>query len=772
MSTNHPKSLWTRLPVSMQQVLQKDALSPLQQWLDSACYDGAGLLRYASTLAIDDAYAVLLAATVASVIDASVERRPINLHYAIPLWHSLAQGDISTGVFVSDAPDLNVGNDPSQFSGVSTAHIALGLARGEVLDVEARAQFLQTALEDPTPIHAALVWFCIDRDVQDETTEQSVSSRFLTEWMRAFPEDRDFAIFLLRKYLASARRIGVAGALAPLNGYDQPTISPKDAAWSIAWDEAARAGAHATCAELALHRARSRKKDRALYHRWLFIYALHAEQRKVRLTNEAPVARELLDLLYEVDDPNIPAQLCASIAARTNRLEPIMREVLPYLKGPTSKLVHRGLDATTRPQAFLELCELGAAGVLLAIRIARKHPKALEAALAYTPAKAALSHPTPILDGYETNADFMREIFPANAQDSPVNPTDSTQESASTPTPKAAETPLPPEHSTAPDPPIAPDTSSASEDPASTKVHVAPVPDGNAENAAATDATTHEDNTAPPVSPHTATDSEALEASTQQDSAVSDASAADKPSPNRPASAPEDASPTPDDSAHKEGSTGPFDHTIFATLTSNEFGDDTLVPAQNDATPTVSDVLLAAFLPDALRVRADKLLAQRITPEQLDERSFVHAIKERIALLPDSAWSLAELLAIQSSPKEAKTWMKHAAKHTEDPVLRAERYRRLAKHSAQQCHDLSSAVEFLEESLRDAPCAPETIQTLDTIYTRLGRTQALRALYTRALESDNPQPSAALREQWTQRLHTLPAAHTRSADDPSSRQKP
>lgn len=684
MSTNHPQSLWVRLPVSLQQVLENDAHSPLQQWLNSACYDGAALLRYASTLTRDDAYAVILSAAVASVVDAALEGRPVNMHYAVPLWYSLAQGEVTTGIFVGDAPTWEPAGETAHFSGISTAHIALGLAQGKVLDVNARERLLHKAIHDPTPIHSALIWFCIDRDVQGHTPEASQSSKYLTEWMRAFPEDQDFAIFLLRKYLASARRIGVAGALEPLQAYDQPTLSPKEAAWSIAWDEAARAGAHATCADLALHRARARKNNRRLYQRWLFIYALHAEQRKIRQTTDIPVARELLDLLYEVDDPNIPAQLCASIAARTNRLEPVMREVLPYLQGPTRALVHRGLDATTRPQAFLELEQQGTAGTLLAIRIARKHPKAFQAARAYTPAKAASSRPTPILDDYETNADFMREIFPAD----------------------------PPETTTS-----RPDSAQPSTDSAPT-----------------TEPPTKEPTTADPAAP-------AEPASqTPEESPPPTAS----PAPNAPST----------DSTSEE-STGPFDHTIFATLTSEEFSDKTLVAAPNDAVPEISDVLLAAFLPDALRTRADQLLAQRITPKQLETRPFVRAIEERIALLPHSAWSLAELLATQPAPHKAKKWMKRAAEHTPDPELRAERYRRLAKHSAQQCHDLSSAVSYLEQSLQDAPSAPDTIRTLDTIYTRLGRLDALRTLYVRALESNTPALSKERQAKWKQRLQEL-----------------
>lgn len=714
MPTDKPESLWARLPVSMQESLKSDTRSPLQQWLKATCYDAASLLRYASTQSAEDAYEIILAAAVASVVDASNDEHPIDLSYAIPLWHSLTEGRVSTGVLIDNPLISTAAHTGSLPLGTSTAHIALGLANGAVLDVTARQRFLEQALDAPSPLHLALLWFCIDLDVQERDQSQSAVHRFLVEWIRAFPADRDLPVFLLRKYLDSARRIGVAGALAPLSDYSAPQISPREAAWAIAWDEAARAGAYNTCGDLALQRARQFRAHQDLHRRWLFIYALHEDRREERRTTTLPVARELLDLMYEVEDPNIPASLCASIAARTNLLKPVLRETLPFLKGPTPPLVGPSLDIATRPQSFGDLQEQGVAGVLLAMRLAHRYPRTYEAANALTIRERKSSSPAPILDDYESNLDFMREIFPTEIEDATA-PAESIQQEASMElsdeiahTGAVSATP--------------PATSDLSSD--------LPLP-----------VTSQEDSQ--PAAKAAPTDGDkTIESSSE---------------------------PTNDDVQESSGkkrmlSTGPFDHTIFATLGTEKFTDETLVASNNDVDPTISDVLLAAFLPDNLRARADQLLAQRIHAKQLQERAFIRAIEDRIALLPHSAWAIAELLAGLDSPQEAKSWMKRSVEHTPPSVVRDERYRRLARHCAQRCHDLTQALQFLEQSLETNPIAIETISLLDTIYTRLARTDALRALYERALEHLPAEHTTELRAQWQARLQEINAKRVRKTE--------
>lgn len=708
MPTDRPQSLWARLPVSIQNSLRSDTRSPLQQWLNATCYDSSSLLRYAATQNPQDAYSIILAAAVASAVDASHDEHPIDLSYAVPLWHSLTQGRVSSNVIIDNPFTSTFAGNSGAAQDVSTAHIALGLAHGEVLDASARQRFLEQAIQSPTPIHLALLWFCIDLDVQERAPTHTLVPKYLLEWIRAFPADRDLPIFLLRKYLDSARRIGVAGALSPLNEYTTPQLSPREAAWAIAWDEAARAGAYSTCGELALQRAREFRTVTDLYRRWLLIYALHEDRRDERYTSSLPVARELLDLIYEVDDPNIPASLCASIAARTNHLKPVLREVLPYLKGPTPPLVRPALEITSRPQSFQELQEQGVAGVLLALRFAYKYPHVYQAASTLIVSdRSTNSSPTPILDNYESNLDFMHEILVAeNDETSPKVTTTSDKYPTETSRAARSETQADASEKQPDDSPIAPAHPKAAETMSST------------DNASL-------EKTQPPAS---------------RDAYVASA---------------RDAVPALNDG--EKLSTGPFDHTIFATISSDKFTDESLVASCNDVQPTVSDVLLAAFLPDALRARADELLAQRISSAQLQERAFVRAIEDRTPLLPHSAWAIAELLSDRDPPQEAKAWMKRAAEHTTDASLRDERYRRLARHCAQRCHDLSQAMHFLEQSLTSDPAAIETIELLDTLYTRLGRTASLRALYQRALEHLPKQRDPSLHKAWKQRLTELAA---------------
>src|SRR5690625_3078725 len=99
--------------------------------------------------------------------------------------------------------------------------------------------------------------------------------------------------------------------------------------------------------------------------------------------------------------------------------------------------------------------------------------------------------------------------------------------------------------------------------------------------------------------------------------------------------------------------------------------------------------------------------------------------------------------------------MRRSVEHTLPSDVRDERYRRLARHCAQRCHDLTKALQFLEQSLETNPIAIEPISLLDAIYTRLARTDALRALYERALEHLPAEHTTELRAQWQARLRKL-----------------
>lgn len=723
MPSDIEESLLARLSVAMQEALRTDAHSPLQQWLNSACYDAYALLRHASTHNAKDSYAIVLAAAAATGVDAANQQQPMDENYAGPLWRSVTEGRVSPELIV-DVDDSSVPRKiPAnlQRSRLVSVHAALGLTRTEAVNDETRELLLQQAIDRPDAVNTALSWFFLDLDVKQTGKASTFARKFLTKWMRTHPDDPDLSISLLRKYLDSARRVGVAGALPPIDPYTEQTLSPAEAAWAIAWDEAARAGSHDVCSELAIRRALSMPPSTMVYRRWLFIHGLHEERRGARYITGDAVRRELVDLIYDGSEPSIPASLCGSIAARTNRLEPILREVLPYLPGPTTPLLRTALDAAHRPDCFQELQEQGSAGALLALRIYRRHPEAFDSSAADTAGTTRPPARTPILDDYESNEDFMQAIF--SSEDTLLSNESENEKGAHTP----------------------PYTASTPEDTAQP--------------------TNEQD-------PKAGTDSEPLSTSTQSAAAESSTPGVSRPAASaieddgRPST---DTGPIPQpvdvsaavgsDSSKAQDenvSLGPFDHSIFATLPREELSDKVLVAAQNDVEPTVSDVLLAAFLPTALRIRADQLLAQRISSAQLEERSFIRAIEERIELLPNSAWVIAELLVQQDSPRDAKSWMKRAVQHTPDASLRAERYRRLAQHCAQRFHDLNQAIHFLEESLASAPCEPETIALLDTIYTRVGRSEALTALYERALNSDNANAlNASIRAQWRSRLEEL-----------------
>lgn len=717
MPSDIEESLLARLPVAIQEALRTDAHSPLQQWLNSACYDAYALLRYASTLRPKDAYAVVLAAAAATGVDAAHNQQPMDEDYAGPLWRSVTEGQVSPALVV-DADDSSLPREiPAniQRRSLISIHTALGLTRTAAVNDQTRELLLQQAIDLPTAVNTALSWFYLDLDLKQAGKSSAFARKFLTQWARAHPNDPDLSISLLRKYLDSARRVGVAGALAPLEPFTERTLSPAEAAWTIAWDEAARAGSHDVCSELAIQRALSMPPSTEVYRRWLFIHGLHEERRGPRYITGDPVRQELLDLIYDGPEPSIPASLCGSIAARTNRLNVVLRELLPYLPGPTTPLLRTALDAVHRPECFSELQEQGSAGALLALRTFLAHPEAFDSS-AITPRTPAR---TPILDDYESNDEFMQDIF---ASDDTLVTDERNAEGASPVSVTAPEGSQPP--------------TSELRDSAAALDDLTPSAEASATQTAS--ATPDDDRPTPPATPDEPHSAPEVEPSTLS---------GDPPAPSA-----EEAVPKRDENV----SIGPFDHSIFATLPTEKLSDKALVAAQNDAQPTVSDVLLAAFLPTALRRRADELLSQRITTTQLQERSLVRAIEERIELLPHSSWVIAELLLQQDQTREAKSWMKRAVEHTPDPSVRAERYPRLAQYCAQHFHDLNQAIHYLEESLSAAPCEPETIALLDTIYTRVGRPNAIVALYERALHDDHADTlDASIRAKWRNRLEAL-----------------
>lgn len=412
MWTETTASLRKKLPPGLFESLEAGDDTPLQRWIDGDASDSIALMRHASTFDPEQAFAVVVAAAAASLLDAAAEERPLDLSYAIPLWRSITEGKISVQFLDNAARDLFEGDTPSPARTIAQfdEYIALGLARTNALDHAYRRRLLERALDPEVGTLSSLGFFSYDLEIAAPETMDEQTQRFPARWAETYPEDPDAPIMRLRAYLQGARRLGVLGALTPLEQNPDETLRIADAAWTIAWDEAARVGNHGTCAELALRRANAMPPRSISRYRWLLIHGLHEEHIPVRHVEGLPVSRALLDMMYEFEKPFVPAVLCVSIAARTNRLAPVLRETLPYLPGPTHPLLTAAFGVGEAPESLMRIAEINTAGVLLALRMKREEERRIAQGL---PSKRGRATPAPtsILDDYENNEDLLAGGF-------------------------------------------------------------------------------------------------------------------------------------------------------------------------------------------------------------------------------------------------------------------------------------------------------------------------------------------------------------------------
>lgn len=412
MSNETSATIQKRLPASLQRSLANNASTPLQHWLNANCHDSVALMRFASTFPKDISFSLILAAASATLLDAAKEHRPVRLSYAVPLWRSITEGQVSVQYLNNVAAGIFDNDAPSPVSTIEhlDEHVAAGLARTSALDGPARRHLMKQALKSDDMVHAALAWYSFDLETAAQKNEDDISKRFPMHWAHTYPEDPDTPLAMLRAYLQAARKIGVVGALTPLEQEATSTLSVADAAWLVAWDEAARANAHSICADLALRRASRLEPQSAHQHRWLLIYGFHEEHKPARHAEELPIDRRLLDMMYHIDTPYIPASLCVSIAAKTDQLEPVLREALPYLKGPTIPLLKAAFGVGDAPVSLGPLADINTAGALLALRIQRERERHQVAGIE-APISRRTPAPVSILDNFETNEELLSGTF-------------------------------------------------------------------------------------------------------------------------------------------------------------------------------------------------------------------------------------------------------------------------------------------------------------------------------------------------------------------------
>lgn len=412
MWTESSASIFERLPAALRDTLSATAESPLHLWLDGICHDSIALLRFASTFSSDDAFAVVVAAAAATLIDAAEQERALDLTYAVPLWRSVTEGKVSVQYLQSAAQEIFGSAAPSPAITISEfdEYIVLGLARTQALDAASRRKLMRSALETPSKGLTAIAFFALDLEASSGIPIDETTGRFGARWAEENSADIDAGILSFRSYLQNARRVGVVGALTPLEQGDTHTMSVAEAAWVIAWEEAARANAHGICSELALRRANQMPLQSEDRYRWLIIHGLHEERKPARAVEGLPVSRELLDMMYHFEKPYIPASLCVSIAARTNALAPVLREALPFLMGPTLPLLNAAFGVGDGPEDLHSVAEINSAGALLALRMHRAEERKIAQGF---PPKQRRKTPPPmaILDNYENNQDFLSGGF-------------------------------------------------------------------------------------------------------------------------------------------------------------------------------------------------------------------------------------------------------------------------------------------------------------------------------------------------------------------------
>lgn len=389
--------------------------TPFKAWLAGEPVAPVEVLAHASTFAREDGFIVVKAMASTSMVEAALFGVPIDYSSVEIVWRCVSLQHIPADIAL--AKRLVSTDDRPLIRRIPelTDYAIISLARTDALDAEGRRVTMTRASESTEPLKTALAWFAMDLSLAEPGPPDDFTTRWAERWAARYSDDTDAGLLAFRAYLASARRIGVIQALAPLRdtSIGATSINVEHAAWGVAWDEASRAKVHRVCAELALERARGLAPDSNEHIRWTLLYALHRERILRIPNNEEPVARELLDLFYQKSVDDIAAQLACSIAIKSNRFDPILREALPVMRGPVSPVTRAAYSCVDRPRNLAHLITSEPAGALVALRMLqspaiRERLPLLDRPVTVSSPRATLP-PIPILDDYETNSDLMQD---------------------------------------------------------------------------------------------------------------------------------------------------------------------------------------------------------------------------------------------------------------------------------------------------------------------------------------------------------------------------
>ena len=389
--------------------------TPFTTWLRGGDVRPLQVLSYASTFNRDDGYTVVRAMAAASLMETALCAKPIDYVEHEPTWRCFTlqhiPADIALEKGVISTPDRPLIRRVPEINDYSI----ISLVRTDALDVEGQRITLQRATESSDPVKTALAWFALDIALADKAGGDENALRWAQRWAQRFEDDTDAPYLAFRTALSHARRGGVLQALEAIRNSPLALahFTVKDAAWTVAWEEAARARAHDVCADLAIERARDLDPGSQVHMRWVLLYALHQERLLDTRTEENPVARELIDLFYNQDVDFTATLLAVSIASRSAHLEGILREALPMMRSPITPILREAFSWIDRPGTPSALMTVDPAGALVAMRLLHA-PEVLKAIPHIAEPRSPLPvratpAPTPVLDDYETNADLLRE---------------------------------------------------------------------------------------------------------------------------------------------------------------------------------------------------------------------------------------------------------------------------------------------------------------------------------------------------------------------------
>lgn len=674
--------------------LTKEEPTPLTAWFRGEYVPSVDVLAYASTFGREDGYTIVRTMAVVSLIETALLARPIDVAEHEPLWRCFSLQQIPADLALSK--DLISSSDRPMVRRLPLLddYALLTLTRTDSLDTEGQRVAFQRAQDTSDPLKTAIASFAYDLAASEMGPTADTATRWAERWSQRFESDTDAGIFAFRAYASSAKRTGASAALRSLN--DSPLasvpLSVRDAAWALAWTEAAEARAHDRCAHLALDRAGQLDPSSHAHMRWVIIYALHRERVSGAPTHEPPVARELLDLFYHKEIASTAGILALSIASRSSRLDPVLREALPVLQTPISTVLRAAYAYIDRQADLTKLIETDAAGALVALRMLQspdiqgRIPH--QNAPIHFPLSRATPPPMPVLDDYETNPDLLVEP----SVDDAIPRFGDSMRGRHQPSPFTG----PRDH--------------------------------NADEKAPAIATPHLGETQAIVEAY------ALPAETTDAAILS----AGTTTPSEETAFPEET--TENLAARRETSSSP--NATRSTLPHlpprrTPFASGSFTPAANaeEYEPlTDLDVLLAINLPDDSRPRADQVLASRIlnAPRAIDE--LLATLDEHALALPESVRAVAQKLRQQGDLRRAVLFYEHAARAENQRDRRSRLYYELGELWRRGLSNDERSLEYYIVSFTCDAANYLALSALRDIYREKRRYQDLLGLYRVALQ--------------------------------------